>query len=97
MKEAGYNPTSWARAAGASETGVREFLNGTAPNISLAYLEKLAHVLNKQPMDFLPPTVSPEDAVFLSEMRALSDEDREEVRRLIARFARDRNAELTAR
>jgi transcriptional regulator with XRE-family HTH domain len=53
MKEAQLNPNAWAKLAGVSESGVRGFLSGSAPNISVGYLERLARVLGKRASDFL--------------------------------------------
>lgn len=63
MRTAGLNPNRWAKQAGVSESGVRGFLNGDSPNISLGFLSKLAAVLGLRAVDFLSPgsgTLDPE-------------------------------------
>ncbi|WP_019646175.1 helix-turn-helix domain-containing protein [Novispirillum itersonii] len=55
MSAAGLNPNSWAKKAGVSESGVRGFLNGSAPNISLGFLARLAAALGLRAADFLRP------------------------------------------
>ena len=50
---AGLTNYGWAKAAGVSESSVREFLNGNNPNISVGHLEKLAGAIGKTAADFL--------------------------------------------
>lgn len=53
MRDAGLNPNRWAKLAEVSESGVRGFLSGSSPNISLSYLAKLAAVVNMGVADFV--------------------------------------------
>ena len=51
---AGLNPNSWAKEANVSESGVRGFLSGTSPNISLGYMDKLARAIGLRISHFVP-------------------------------------------
>ena len=53
----GLNPNRWSKIAKVSESGVRGFLSGSSPNISLEYLEKLAGAIGMRVTDFLATTV----------------------------------------
>lgn len=57
MLKAGLNPSQWARQAGVSESGVRGFLSGNSPNISLGYIDKLARAINLRASDFISVSV----------------------------------------
>ncbi len=47
LEMSGLSVNAWAKKAGVSESGVRGFINGDAPNISVSYLAKLARVIER--------------------------------------------------
>lgn len=80
MHEAGLNPNAWAKKAKVSESGVRGFLSGTSPNISLGYLDKLAKAIGRRASDFMPrmggtPELTPRDAALLDLFRGMPPEE----------------------